>query len=61
MRRSLATLPSRIAAQQEKEKDEMLGKLKDLGNSLLGKFGLNTDMFQFDEQPGGGYNLRFGS
>ncbi|BEI82812.1 hypothetical protein CcaverHIS002_0306800 [Cutaneotrichosporon cavernicola] len=58
-KRALATLPGRIAAQQEKEKDEMLGKLKDLGNSLLGKFGLNTDMFKFDEQPGGGYNLRF--
>lgn len=39
----------------------MLGKLKDLGNSLLGKFGLSTDMFKFDEQPGGGYNMRFQS
>lgn len=57
--RSLAQLPARIAAQQDKEKDEMLGKLKDLGNGLLGKFGLSTDMFKFDEQPGGGYNLRF--
>lgn len=61
VRRALTRLPSRIALQQGKEKDEMLGKLKDLGNSLLGKFGLNTDMFKFDEQPGGGYNLRFQS
>lgn len=58
-KRALATLPGRIAIQQEKEKDEMLGKLKDLGNGLLGKFGLSTDMFKFDQQPGGGYNLRF--
>jgi hypothetical protein len=45
--------------QQEKEKDEMLAKLKELGNGLLGKFGLSTDMFKFDPQPGGGYNMRF--
>jgi len=37
----------------------MLGKLKELGNGLLGKFGLSTDMFKFDQQPGGGYNVRF--
>jgi len=58
-RHSLATLPERIRIQQEKEKDEMLGKLKDLGNGLLGKFGLSTDMFKFDQQDGGGYNMRF--
>jgi predicted methyltransferase len=57
--RALASLPKRIAVQQEKEKDEMLDKLKELGNGLLGKFGLSTDMFKFDQQPGGGYNMRF--
>lgn len=61
VRRSLATLPQRITVQQDKEKDEMLGKLKDLGNSLLGKFGLSTDMFKFEQGEGGGYNMRFGS
>ena len=45
--------------QQEKEKDEMLSKLKDLGNSLLGNFGLSTDNFKFDPQDGGGYSMRF--
>ena len=59
IRQALNTLPQRIALQQEKEKDEMMGKLKELGNGILGKFGLSTDMFHFDEQPGGGYNLRF--
>jgi hypothetical protein len=58
-RRSVTNLPERIRIQQEKEKDEMLGKLKDLGNGLLGKFGLSTDMFKFDSQEGGGYNMRF--
>lgn len=38
----------------------MLGKLKDLGNSILGNFGLSTDMFKFEQQPGGGYNMSFG-
>lgn len=60
-RKALASLPGRIAAQQEKEKNEMMDKLKELGNGLLGKFGLSTDMFKFDQQPGGGYNMRFQS
>jgi len=59
IRRALSSLPSRIKVQQEKEKDEMLGKLKELGNGILGKFGLSTDMFKFDQQEGGGYNMRF--
>ena len=38
---------------------EMLGKLKDVGNSFLGLFGLSTNNFQFNQQPGGGYNIQF--
>jgi hypothetical protein len=59
IRRTLAALVPRIQVQQDKEKDEMMAKLKELGNGLLGKFGLSTDMFKFDAQPGGGYNMRF--
>jgi len=44
---------------QEKEKEEMIGKLKDLGNSFLGKFGLSTDMFKFEQREEGGYGMRF--
>lgn len=52
-------LPERITMQQEKEKDEMLSKLKNLGNSLLGKFGLSTDNFQMVPSEGGGYSVNF--
>ena len=48
-----------IKAQQEKEKEEMFAKLKDLGNGILGKFGLSTDNFKFEPQNGGGYSMRF--
>lgn len=61
IRKALESLPARIGVQQEKEKDEMIGKLKDLGNSLLGKFGLSTDMFKFEQGEGGGYNMKFGN
>lgn len=37
MRRKLQLLKPRLEAAQKRETDEMLGKLKGLGNSLLGK------------------------
>ena len=39
----LASLPARIKDKQDKEKDEMMDKLKGLGNSVLGRFGLSTE------------------
>ncbi|GAA6035791.1 hypothetical protein JCM8097_005703 [Rhodosporidiobolus ruineniae] len=59
IRQAKQRLPRKIEEQQQKEKDEVLGKLKDLGNMVLGKFGLSTDNFKFQEQPGGGYNMQF--
>lgn len=43
----------------EKEKDEMIQKLKGLGDSILGNFGLSTNNFKFTQQPGGGYSMNF--
>jgi hypothetical protein len=38
IRRTLRRLKPRVEAAQKKETDEMLGKLKGLGNSILGAF-----------------------
>ncbi|KAI8384223.1 uncharacterized protein BYT42DRAFT_511625 [Radiomyces spectabilis] len=58
--RAKARLPPIIKVQMEKEKEEMMGKLKDLGNTILGKFGLSTDNFQMQKDPAtGGYSMNF--
>lgn len=47
---------------EEKKKQmtqQMMGQLKDVGNSLLGLFGLSVDNFQVNQQDGGGYNIQF--
>jgi len=53
-------LPAQILIQQEKDKEEMLGKLKSIGNSILGKIGLSTDNFKFvKDETTGGYSVNF--
>lgn len=47
---------------EEKKKEltgEMLGKLKDVGNSFLGLFGMSLDNFQMNQSKEGGYNIQF--
>ncbi|EAN31171.2 Sperm-associated antigen 1 [Theileria parva strain Muguga] len=47
-------------AEFETEKAEMLGKLKDLGNNLLGKIGLSLDNFKVQKNPEtGSYNIQY--
>lgn len=44
----------------EHQKTEMLNKLKDLGNGILGKFGMSLDQFQANKDPStGSYNIQF--
>ena len=39
---------------------EMFGKLKDLGNSLLGRFGMSLDNFKAVKDPAtGSYSISF--
>ncbi|RPD64907.1 TPR-like protein [Lentinus tigrinus ALCF2SS1-6] len=59
IRRSLAVLGPRVEAAQKRETTEMLDKLKGLGNSILGNFGLSTNNFQFVPNGQGGYSMNF--
>ena len=49
-----------MEAKREDMKEEMIGKLKDLGNSILGNFGLSTDNFKAEKDDAtGSYNIQF--
>eukprot|EP01135_Chromosphaera_perkinsii_P008577 Nk52_evm19s1401 gene=Nk52_evmTU19s1401 len=53
-------LEKSIKERNEKLQAEMLGKLKDLGNSVLGKFGMSMDNFKVQkDESTGSYSVNF--
>jgi len=59
-RQALARCAPLADAERQRQKDEMLGKLKELGNSLLGRFGLSLDNFAAQQDPStGSYSINF--
>eukprot|EP01029_Cantina_marsupialis_P028212 TRINITY_DN775867_c0_g1_i1.p1 TRINITY_DN775867_c0_g1~~TRINITY_DN775867_c0_g1_i1.p1 ORF type:complete len:209 (-),score=49.59 TRINITY_DN775867_c0_g1_i1:141-767(-) len=55
-----ALLETQMKEQQEKMKEEVLSKLKNVGNTILGKFGLSLDNFQMvKDEKSGGYSVNF--
>jgi len=59
-KRSLFRLEPLAAGKREKMKEEMFAKLKDVGNSVLGRFGMSVDNFKAVKDPNtGSYSLSF--
>lgn len=57
---TVSRLKKSIAERDEKLKEEMMGKLKDMGNWVLGKFGLSVDNFKAVQDPKtGSYSISF--
>jgi len=53
-------LEKKAEARREEMKEEMVGKLKELGNVVLGKFGLSIDNFKAEKDPEtGSYSIKF--
>ncbi|KAF8528132.1 TPR-like protein [Hysterangium stoloniferum] len=59
IRLALQHVAPRREAAQKAEMGEMMDKLKGLGNSILGNFGLSTDNFKFEPNGQGGYSMNF--
>jgi len=53
----ILVLQKKVNLRNEKMKEEMFGKLKDLGNMCLGPFGLSTDNFKMQQGENGSYSV----
>lgn len=52
-------LEEKAKAKEEREKEDAISQLKDLGNSLLGNFGMSLDNFAMEQDPAtGSYNIK---
>ncbi|KAL8502363.1 hypothetical protein ACS0TY_021489 [Phlomoides rotata] len=59
-RRTIIRLKPLAEEKREKMKEEMIGKLKEMGNSLLGRFGMSVDNFKAVKDPNtGSYSVSF--
>ncbi|KAK7373692.1 hypothetical protein VNO80_07108 [Phaseolus coccineus] len=59
-RKTIRRLEPLAAEKREKMKEEMIGKLKDMGNSVLGRFGMSVDNFKAVKDPNtGSYSISF--
>jgi len=57
---SVRRLEPIVKERHEKLKNDMMGKFKELGNTLLGKFGMSLDNFKAEQDPNtGGYSIKF--
>ena len=58
-----ANMEGELCAKAEVKKkemtDEMLGKLKEMGNSILGNFGISLDNFKMIPNGQGGYSIQY--
>ncbi|XP_060972088.1 uncharacterized protein LOC133038070 [Cannabis sativa] len=60
VRKAIRRLEPLAEAKREKMKEEMIGKLKEMGNSLLGRFGMSIDNFKTVKDPNtGSYSVSF--
>jgi hypothetical protein len=59
IRKHVARLEKLEAERMEKLKTETMEKLKDIGNSILGNFGMSLDNFKAEKDPTtGSYSIK---